>query len=101
MAAFAGLACVGMAAFAQAQDTDTMRGDPSTNERSMTEPRGTTGTEAGSPARADSSVQDPNRAAPQPMAPDADAVRSRIEDPDSDLRNDRTTMARAPRADRN
>ncbi|HEY0879611.1 MAG TPA: hypothetical protein VGE10_14275 [Zeimonas sp.] len=102
--------------------TDTMRSDGSTRgsstmggtaqsgstatqgrDSSMTAQRGTTGSATGSPTQVNPDSQDSNRQASQGLAPspDQDAARSRINAPGSDLRNDRTTMARAPRADRN
>lgn len=99
--------------------TDTMRSDPSTSgstmsstprgsSSSMTTQSGTSGA-AGSPTQVNPDAQDTNRAASQGMVPprDGTTAQSRINAPDSDLRNDRTmrddrtTMARAPRADRN
>ncbi len=97
--------------------TDTMRSDRSTSgttmsdrtqsgsSSSMTAQSGTTG----SPTQVNPDSRDSNRQASQGMAPSADddSAQSRINAPGSDLRNDRamrddrTTMARAPRADRN
>lgn len=61
------------------------------------------GSATGSPTQVNPSSQDSNRQASQGMVPstDQDSSRARINAPGSDLRNDRTTMARAPRADRN
>ncbi|HLT27386.1 MAG TPA: hypothetical protein VK047_11920 [Zeimonas sp.] len=78
---------------------DTMQDrTPSTTAQS-----GTMGSATGSPTQVNPDAQDSNRQASQGMAPSADRddVSSRLNAPGSDLRNDRTTMARAPRADRN
>ena len=100
--------------------TDTMRSDRSTSgttmsdrtqsgsSSSMTAQSGTAGT-TGSPTQVNPDSRDSNRQASQGMAPSTgdDSAQSRINAPGSDLRNDRamrddrTTMARAPRADRN
>lgn len=96
--------------------SDTMRSDRSTSgtmtdrtqsgsSSSMTAQSGTTG----SPTQVNPDSRDSNRQASQGMVPstDDDSAQSRINAPGSDLRNDRamrddrTTMARAPRADRN
>jgi len=86
--------------------SDTMRSDRSTSGNSSmgsTAQSGTTGSATGRPTQVNPDSQDSNRQASQGMAPDASqgAARSRVDTSSSGLRNDRTTMARAPRADRN
>lgn len=86
--------------------TDTMRSDRSTSGSSTmgsTAQSGTTGSATGSPTQVNPDSQDSNRQASQGMVPDTNrgATRSSVDTSSSDLRNDRTTMARAPRADRN
>jgi len=110
----------GMQAGQRDTRTDTMSSDRSAgsstmsdrvqsgSSSSMTAQRGTTGT-TGSPTQVNPDSTDSNRQASQGMVPstDDDRAQSRINAPGSDLRNDRTmrddrtTMARAPRADRN
>lgn len=90
--------------------TGTMRSDRSSGSTMSSGTQGSSGSSmtaqsgaTGSPTQVNPSAQDSNREASQGMVPGRsdDTARSRINAPDSDLRNDRTTMARAPRADRN
>ncbi len=91
--------------------TGTMRSDRSTGSTMSggTQPGSSSsmtaqsGGASGSPTQVNPDAQDSNREASQGMVPGRsdDSARSRIDSPDSDLRNDRTTMARAPRVDRN
>lgn len=98
--------------------TDTMRSDRSTSGATMGD-RTRSGTSSsttaqsgttGSPTQVNPDSRDSNRQASQGMVPSTDddtSAQARINAPGSDLRNDRTmrddrtTMARAPRADRN
>jgi len=100
LAIFAAVAFFGAASVAQAQSTTS---SPSATTRDSSAP---TGSASGSPTQVNPDSRDSNRQASQGMVPaqqsaQGDSARARINAPGSDLRNDRTTMARAPRADRN
>jgi hypothetical protein len=119
LALFAAVAFFGAASIAQAQSTTTAptrttpsaTSTPGTPSASDTTRSGSTSMNAqgstaaaGSPTQVNPNTRDSNRQASQGMVPSAyqdSSAQARVNAPDSNLRNDRTTMARAPRADRN
>ncbi|MCD6681249.1 MAG: hypothetical protein LT102_11440 [Burkholderiaceae bacterium] len=109
LAMFAAVAFFGAVSIAQAQSTTTSPSTTSPSSSSTTTAQNRSAT-TGSPTQVNPNARDSNRQASQGMVPSANepSAQSRIDAPDSDLRNDRnaarndrTTMARAPRADRN
>ncbi len=109
LAMFAAVAFFGAVSVAQAQSTTTSPSTTSPSTSSTTTTQNRTAT-TGSPTQVNPNAQDSNRQASQGMAPSPNepSAQSRVNAPGSDLRNDRTaarndrtTMARAPRADRN
>ena len=118
LAMFAAVAFFGAASIAQAQSTTTAParttpgasattpGTPGAGDTTRSGSMNAQGSTAaaGSPTQVNPNARDSNRQASQGMVPSTDrdsSAQARVDAPDSNLRNDRTTMARAPRADRN